>query len=426
MTKSVFAYRNGVLCVEALPLAEIAEEVDTPFYCTSAKQLQRNYRDFAAPFADLDATVHYAVKANGNLSVIRVLANCGAGADITSAGELERALEGGVKPSKIVFSGVGKTRDDIAAALLAGICQINAESLPELELIGQVATILGKTAPVSLRVNPDVQAGTHAKISTGHKGVKFGIDIDCLGDALKIILSSDVMSFKGLTVHVGSHLKDYEPFRQCYEKLAVLVGVLRGQGVAVERVDLGGGVGIAYDGQEIAPFSEYAAIVRDVIAPLNCAISFEPGRRLVGDASVLITRVVHVKDIGHKKFLIVDAGMNDLVRPAMYGARHEIIAVREDFNIPREGVSVVGPVCETSDCFGDNYQLPPLKSGDLIAVMQAGAYGSAMSSNYNGRALIPEVLVSGAQHAIVRRRIAVAEQLGWESIPDWMVVSRAA
>lgn len=426
MTKSVFAYRNGVLCVEALPLAEIAEEVDTPFYCTSAKQLQRNYRDFAAPFADLDATVHYAVKANGNLSVIRVLANCGAGADITSAGELERALEGGVKPSKIVFSGVGKTRDDIAAALLAGICQINAESLPELELIGQVATILGKTAPVSLRVNPDVQAGSHAKISTGHKGVKFGIDIDSLGDALKIILSSDVMSFKGLTVHVGSHLKDYEPFRQCYEKLAMLVGVLRGQGVAVERVDLGGGVGIAYDGQEIAPFSEYAAIVRDVIAPLNCAISFEPGRRLVGDASVLITRVVHVKDIGHKKFLIVDAGMNDLVRPAMYGARHEIIAVREDFNIPREGVSVVGPVCETSDCFGDNYQLPPLKSGDLIAVMQAGAYGSAMSSNYNGRALIPEVLVSGAQHAIVRRRIAVAEQLGWESIPDWMVVSRAA
>ncbi len=426
MTKSVFAYRNGVLCIEALPLAEIAEEVDTPFYCTSAKQLQRNYHDFSTPFADLDATVHYAVKANGNLAVIRVLANCGAGADITSAGELERALEGGVDPSKIVFSGVGKTRDDIAAALLAGICQINAESVSELLLIDQVASILGINAPVSLRVNPDVQAGSHAKISTGHKGVKFGLDIECLGDALKIILSSQMMTFKGLTVHVGSHLKDYEPFRQCYEKLATLVRVLREQGIAVERVDLGGGVGIPYDGQEIAPFSDYAAIVREVIAPLNCAISFEPGRRLVGDTSVLVTRVVHVKEAGDKKFLIVDAGMNDLVRPAMYGARHEIIAVREDPNLPRENVSIVGPVCETSDSFGDKFSLPPLQAGDLIAIMQAGAYGSAMSSNYNGRALIPEVLVSGAQHALIRRRIAVAEQLGWESIPDWMVVSRAA
>ncbi|MDD3182253.1 MAG: diaminopimelate decarboxylase [Alphaproteobacteria bacterium] len=426
MTKSVFAYRNGVLCVEAIPLSEIVEEVDTPFYCTSAKQLQRNYRAYATPFEGLDATVHYAVKANANLAVIRVLANCGAGADITSAGELERALEGGVVPEKIVFSGVGKTRDDIAAALLAGICQINAESLSELALIEKVATVLGKTAPVSLRVNPDVDARTHAKMATGHKGVKFGIDIDQLGDALKIILSSSVMVFKGLTVHVGAHLKDYGPFREGYEKLAMLVRLLRDQGVPVERVDLGGGVGIPYDGQVLPPFSDYAAIVHDVIAPLNFAISFEPGRRLVGDASVLVTRIVHIKKAGDKKILIVDAGMNDLVRPAMYGARHEIIALRDDGKALREKVSIVGPVCETSDSFGDQFELPSLQSGDMMAIMQAGAYGSSMSSTYNGRALIPEVLVSGAQHAVIRRRIAVAEQMGWESVPDWMVITRAA
>jgi diaminopimelate decarboxylase len=426
MTKSVFAYRNGVLCVEAIPLAEIAEEVDTPFYCTSAKQLQRNYRAFAQPFADLDATVHYAVKANANLAVIRVLADCGAGADITSAGELERALEGGVDPKKIVFSGVGKTRDDIAAALLAGICQINAESLSELTLIDQVATILGLAAPVSLRINPDVDANTHKKISTGHKGVKFGLDIDQLAPALALIMDSKVMTFKGLTVHVGSHLHDYEPFRACYGKLAMIVRALREQNISVERVDLGGGVGIPYDGKTVAPFSQYVDIVREVVAPLGCAISFEPGRKLVGDAAVLVTRVVHVKETEGKTFLIVDAGMNDLVRPAMYGARHEIIAVREDPAQERRAYSVVGPICETSDLFGDDYQLPCLQQGDLVSIMQAGAYGSAMSSNYNGRPLIPEVLVSGAQHALIRRRIAVAEQLGWESIPDWMVISRAA
>ncbi|MGE4350572.1 MAG: diaminopimelate decarboxylase [Bdellovibrionales bacterium] len=426
MTKSVFAYRNGVLCAEALPLAEIAEEVDTPFYCTSVKQLQRNYREFAEPFKDLDATIHYAVKANGNVAVIRTLAQCGAGADITSAGELERALEGGIDPKKIVFSGVGKTRDDIAAALLAGICQINAESLSEIDLIDRVATVLGKTAPVSIRVNPDIRAGDNAKIATGYKGAKFGIDIELLGEAVRRIVTSSSLNFNGLTVHVGSHLRNYEPFRQCYEKLAMLVGVLREQGISVNRVDLGGGVGIPYDGQVLDPFSDYAKIVHEVIAPLGCAISFEPGRRLVGDSSVLITRVVHVKQAGDKKILIVDAGMNDLVRPAMYGSRHEIIAVREEAGAPREDVSIVGPVCETADSFGDAYSLPELKQGDLIAIMQAGAYGSAMSGNYNGRPLIPEVLVSAAQFAVIRRRIAVAEQLRWESIPDWMVITRAA
>lgn len=427
MTKSVYAYRNGVLCAEALPLAEIAEEVDTPFYCVSAKQLQRNYRLFVKPFADLNATVHYAVKANANLAVIRILAECGAGADITSVGELERALAGGVLPEKIVFSGVGKTRDDIAAALLGGILQINAESLSELRLIDQVAGALGRQAPVSLRLNLDVDAKTHAKISTGHKGVKFGIGLDQLGEALAFLLASPHCAFKGLTLHVGSMLKDYEPFRLAYQRLADVVGLLRAQGIEVERLDLGGGVGIPYDGQALAPFADYAAIVRSIFGSLGCALSFEPGRKLVGDAAVLVTRIVHVKETEGKTFVIVDAGMNDLVRPAMYGARHEILSVRENRDGGAAPFSVVGPVCETSDSFGDHFMLPDqLKAGDLLAIMQAGAYASAMSSTYNGRPLIPEILVSGARHAVIRRRIPVAEQMGWEAIPDWMVIPRAA
>ncbi len=426
MNKSVFSYRNGALCAEAIPLAEIAEDVDTPFYCTSVKQLQRNYRAFAAPFEGLDFQIHYAVKANANLAVIRVLADCGAGADITSSGELERALEGGVHPKKIVFSGVGKTHDDIAAALLAGIYQINAESIPEILLIDEVARVLGKTAPVSLRVNPDVQAGTHEKISTGHKETKFGIDLQQLAEAIGLVLSRERLSFKGLTVHVGSHLHDYEPFRKAYARLADIVRMSRAQGIVVERLDLGGGVGIPYDGQTLAPFADYARIVHETVGALGCALSFEPGRRLVGDASVLVTRVVHVKKTPHKTWLVVDAGMNDLVRPAMYGARHEIVAVREAPRTTLQPFSIVGPVCESSDLFGENYSLPPMQAGDLIAVLQAGAYGSSMSSTYNGRALIPEILVSGVHHAVIRRRIAVAEQMSWETIPDWMVMSRVA
>jgi len=426
ITKSVFSYRNGALCAEAIPLAEIAEAVDTPFYCISVKQLQRNMRAFATPFADLNATIHYAVKANPNLAVIRTLADCGAGADITSAGELERALEGGINPNKIVFSGVGKTRSDITAALLAGIYQINAESFSELALIDQIATELSKVAPVALRVNPDVQAGTHEKTATGHKESKFGINLDQLAPAMQFLLSKPSLSFKGLSVHVGSHLHDYEPFRLAYRRLAQIVGLLRAQGIAVERVDLGGGVGIPYDGRTVAPFADYASIVHEKIAPLGCAISFEPGRRLVGDASVLVTRVVHVKEMASKTYAVVDAGMNDLVRPAMYGARHEIICARKEEGEETSPVSIVGPVCETSDLFGDGYLLPPLRSGDLIAILQAGAYGSAMASTYNGRALVPEVMVYGVKHAVVRRRIAVAEQMRWESIPDWMVVTHAA
>ena len=421
MTDTAFSYRNGIYCAEALPLTEIAAEVGTPFYCYSTEQLQQNYRAFAGPFAKLKATVHYANKANANLAVTQTLAKCGAGADVTSAGELERALTAGISPNKIVFSGVGKTRDDILAALLAGIYQINIESIPELRLVSQVASSQGKTALIALRINPDVKAGTYKKTSTGHKETKFGIDMVQLDEAVQMAITLPGLDLQGFTVHVGSHVYDYEPFRLAFQKLAEVFRFYCSKGLQLSRVDLGGGVTIPYDGKTLPPFADYAAIVHEVIAPLNCKISFEPGRRLVGDAGILVSRVTFVKETPHKKFLILDAGMNDLVRPAMYGARHSIVPVLEtkNANSSVETVAVVGPICETSDMFGDDYSLPEVKEGDLVAILQAGAYGSAMSGNYNGRALIPEVLVSGTQYAVVRRRIAVAEQIAWEALPEW-------
>lgn len=416
-----FVRKQGVLHAEDVSLEALAAEVGTPFYAYSSRRLRVNYHAFAAPFRDLNATVHFANKANPNLAVIRTLAAEGAGADITSVGELERALEAGVPPAKIVYSGVGKRRDEIAAALLAGIHQINVESVPELHLVNETAVALDRVAPIALRVNPDVDARTHRKIATGHKETKFGIDEKELDSALSLALTLPGIAFKGFTVHVGSHLVDFEPFREAYAALADIVRRWRAKGITVERLDLGGGVGIPYDGQKLAPFSEYAAIVREVVAPLGCSLAFEPGRRLVGDAGVLVSRVTHVKETAHGVFLILDAGMNDLVRPAMYEARHSIVAVRET---PGESslatYDVVGPVCETADSFGSKYRLPPLRAGALVAILQGGAYASAMASTYNGRPLVPEVLVDGENHAMVRRRIAVAEQMRWESLPFWL------
>jgi diaminopimelate decarboxylase len=399
--------------------------VGTPFYCYSTQQLRQNYNDFAAPFAGMKSTIHYANKANANQAVIRTLADCGAGADITSAGELERALRAGVPSEKIVYSGVGKTRDEITAALSARVHQINVESIPELDMISQMATALKQTAPVTLRINPDVDARTHKHLATGHKETKFGIDIAQIDEAIRLASTLPGLAFKGLTVHVGTMVTDYEPFRMAFQVLADLVRRLRAGGVKIERLDLGGGVGIPYDGKKLAPFSDYIAIVREIIAPLDCELSFEPGRRLVGDAGVLVTRVTRVKQTPAKKFLVLDAGMNDLVRPAMYGARHGVVPVDERPGDSNSLSTLVGPVCETGDMFGENYRLPDMAAGDLLAILQAGAYGSAMASTYNGRPLVPEVLVNGAEYAIVRRRIAVAEQISWESLPSWMEKSGA-
>lgn len=412
-----FSYQNGVYCAEQVSLARIAAEVGTPFYCYSAARIESNYRAFADSFKGLKTHIFYAVKANPALAVIRTLAALGAGADITSAGELERAVKAGVKPAHIAYSGVGKTRAEITAALQQGVYQLNVESIPELRLIEEVAAASGKKATVTLRINPDVAARTYKKTSTGELGTKFGIDLGQLPEAMALVKTLSHIDFKGFQVHIGSHVYDYEPFREAFLKLAELVRLWRGKGFTIDRLDLGGGVGIPYDGQTLAPFSDYAAIVRETVGDLGCELGFEPGRRIVGDAGVLVASVVYDKQGLNRRFLILDAGMNDLIRPAMYEARHSMVPVKQKTGGGDAGdalADVVGPVCETSDLFGVDYRLPGVGQGDLVAFLQAGAYGATMASNYNGRPLIPEVLVRGDRYTVIRRRVSVAEQLTWE------------
>lgn len=422
---SAFTYRGGLLHAEDVSLETIAAEVGTPFYVYSTAQLKANYKAFADAFAGQNVMICYAVKANTNQAVIQTLASCGAGADVTSVGELERALAAGINARKIIYSGVGKRRDEIAAALTAGVHQLNVESIPELRLISQVAVELKRSAPVAIRINPDVAARTYKQTSTGELTTKFGIGRAQLDETMKLATTLPELNFRGFQVHIGSHVHDYEPFRDAFLKLAELVHVWRDKGVKVEHLDLGGGVGIPYDGQTLPPFSDYAAIVKETVGNLGCELSFEPGRRIVGDAGVLVSRVVYDKQGIGKRFLILDAGMNDLVRPAMYGARHSIMPIRESADVDAPLADIVGPVCETSDLFGEDYRLPGVTEGALIGIFQAGAYGSAMSSMYNGRALIPEILVSGSQYAVVRRRISVVEQMSWESPPPWLKLAKA-
>jgi diaminopimelate decarboxylase len=417
---SAFTYHEGILCAESVSLEAIAADVGTPFYVYSTAQLKANYKAFADPFAEYKPMICYANKANPNQAVIRTLADCGAGADITSVGEMERALAAGVPPEKIIYSGVGKQRDEIAAAIHTGVRQINVESIPEIHLVDAIAAEQGKRAPIALRVNPDVAAHTHKKLATGELGTKFGIDLMQLDAAMVLVAQLKNLDFKGFHVHVGSHSSDYEPFRDAFLKLAELVGLYRAKGCAITRLDLGSGVGIDYDGQRLAPFSEYVAVVKETVGSLGCELAFEPGKRLVGDAGVLVGRVVYDKQGHSKRFLIIDAGMNDLVRPAMYGARHSIIPVHECAESATRLADVVGPICETSDLFGEDYRLPGVSAGNLVAILQAGAYGSAMSSNYNGRPLIPEVMVSGSHYAVVRRRVSITEQMSWEALPPWL------
>ncbi|MDX2028422.1 MAG: diaminopimelate decarboxylase [Alphaproteobacteria bacterium] len=421
---TAFSYRGGALSAESVSLEALAAEVGTPFYVYSTAQLQANYKNFADAFAGEKPLICYAVKANANQAVIQTLAACGAGADITSIGEMERALAAGVHPEKIVFSGVGKDRNEITAALIAGLHQLNVESIPELRLISQVAVELGRTAPVALRVNPDVAAGTWDKTATGHKESKFGIEPAQLDEAVKLATTLPDLAFKGFAMHIGSNVSDHGPFRIAFERLARLVQDWRTCGVTIERLDLGGGLNIPYRGEKVASLADYAKLVRDILGPLNCKLAFEPGRLLVGTAGMLVSRVTHAKKAVTKNFLIIDAGMNDLVRPAMYGARHGIQPVRES-SASRLTWDVVGPVCETADLFGEAYELPDLAAGDLVAIAFAGAYGSAMASAYNGRALIPEIMVSGGDYAVVRRRISVAEQMGWEALPPWAASAQA-
>jgi diaminopimelate decarboxylase len=417
-----FAYTDGVLHAEAVSLKALAETVGTPFYCYSAATLRRHVRVFREALAGSGALIAYSVKANSNLSVLKLMATEGAGADVVSGGELQRALEAGIAPSKIVFSGVGKTRAEMAAALAAGIYQFNVESEPELLALDDAARAAGAVAPLAFRVNPDVAAGGNEKISTGKAEDKFGVpwtrarEIYARAAALKNVKAA------GVDVHIGSQITDLAPFERAFARVADLVRDLRADGHAITRLDLGGGLGVPY-GDPAAPADipspeDYAAMVKRLVAPLQAQLILEPGRVIAANAGVLVARVLYVKEGEAGRFLILDAGMNDLLRPALYGAYHEILAV-EPRDGPLRDYDVVGPVCETGDRFAKARALPPLGAGDLVAFMTAGAYGAVLSSQYNSRPLVAETMVDGARWAIIRRRPDFGEMTAGERGVEW-------
>ncbi|ACF03711.1 diaminopimelate decarboxylase [Rhodopseudomonas palustris TIE-1] len=418
-----FDYRDGVLHAEGVSLASIAQDVGTPFYCYSSATLERHYRVFTEAFAGLDALVCYAMKANSNQSVLRTLAKLGAGADVVSGGELQRALAAGIPPSKIVFSGVGKTEAELRAALAHDIKCLNVESEPELEQLSRIAVETGRTARISLRVNPDVDSGTHAKISTGKSENKFGIPIRHAREVYARAAKLPGIQVTGVDVHIGSQIVDLAPMEAAFRKVAEFIHVLRGDGHTVSHVDFGGGLGIPYYEDRDAPPEPfaYAEMVKRVTHNLGCTLLFEPGRMIVGNAGILVAKVIYVKHGDGKTFVIIDAAMNDLIRPTLYEAYHEIIAVQQ----PAPGVAtmvadVVGPVCETGDYLALDRKLPELKAGDLIAIMTAGAYGAVQACTYNTRALVPEVLVKDDQVAVVRPRIEVEQLIAMDKPAPWL------
>lgn len=416
-----FHYANGRMHAEQVALDAIAEAVGTPVYCYSIGAMRRAYNDYMRAFAGLDARVCYAVKANGNLAVIRTFAALGAGADVVSEGEFRKALRAGVPAEHIIFSGVGKTEAELAAALSCGVTQINVESEPELEMLSAVTRRTGVAARVSLRINPDVDARTHEKISTGRKENKFGIDLGRVIAAYARAEALEGLEPDGLAVHIGSQLTDVEPFERAFKTVAYLVGTLRAAGHRVERLDLGGGLGISYDEGPGPSLADYARVVRETVGNLDCSLTFEPGRSLVGNAGVLLTRVILVKEGASRRFVVTDAAMNDLTRPALYGASHVIAPVAQPApDAVAAPVDIVGPVCETGDTFAIERPLTPVITGDLLAICSAGAYGAVMASTYNARLLVPEVLIDGARFAVVRPRQTYDEMLGQDVIPDWL------
>ncbi|MFA7440751.1 MAG: diaminopimelate decarboxylase [Sphingomonadaceae bacterium] len=421
-----FNYIDGVLHAEDVPLPAIAEAVGTPFYCYSTATLQRHARVFRDAVAGTpDPLVAFAVKANPNIAVLAVLAREGLGADVVSGGELHRALMAGIPPSRIVFSGVGKTDDELIAALDAGIYQINVEGEPELDRLSEIATRRGQQAPVALRANPDVDAGTIAKISTGKAENKFGIPWDRIPGLYARATALPGIRPVGIAAHIGSQLRDLAPLETAWTRLGELAGDLRANGLPVSRIDLGGGLGIPYDPDLPAPPppSAYGALAERVIAGWpdggrGMSVIFEPGRLIAGNAGILVSTVITIKDGGQRRFVVLDAAMNDLIRPTLYEAWHDILAVAP--RPGRETVTVVGPVCETGDQFAEDRGVTPMQAGDLVALMTAGAYGATMASTYNSRSLIPEVLVDGGRFAIVRERQTIDMMLKQEHLPPWM------
>jgi len=428
-----FAYRRGappagvadasVLHAEDINLIDLADAVGTPFYCYSTATLERHYRVFAEAFHGADAKICYSVKANSSLAVLATLARLGAGMDVVSEGELRRALAVRVPPNSIAFSGVGKTKDEMAYALAQGIFAFNVESEPELRLLSKTAKALGKPAHIALRVNPDIDAKTHHKIATGKAENKFGIPFAEALPLYRLARELPGIDPRGVHMHIGSQITDLDPFRNAFALLKELVGALRADGFAVHFVNLGGGLGVPYRTDEPAPPlpAKYGALVNQAVGDLGCKLLFEPGRMIAANAGILVSRVICVKRGALKTFTIVDAAMNDLIRPTLYEAYHEIWPVVEPApGAPTIVTDVVGPVCETGDYLALARPLPELRAGDLIAVMTAGAYGAVLASQYNSRLLVPEVLVSGHRFVVTRPRPDYDDMLAAERLPDWL------
>ena len=417
-----FTYRDGELFAEDVPLSRIAREVGTPVYVYSAATLRRHYRVLDAAFTGTDHLICYAMKANSNQAVLRLLAAEGAGMDIVSGGELARAKAAGVPGERIVFAGVGKTDEEMRAALDYGILSFNVESLPELRRLSDVAAEMGMHAPVSLRINPDVDAKTHEKISTGKAQDKFGIPWLEAREAYRLAAGLPGIAVKGVAMHIGSQITDLAPFEKAFSLLADLVRLLREDGHAISHVDLGGGLGVPYHGDtDIPPHPDaYAAMVKRLLGPLGVKYVMEPGRMIAGNAGVLLGRVIFVKEMAEKTFVITDIGMNDLIRPTLYEAFHHIQPVKEPAaDAPHRVVDVVGPVCETGDYIARDRALPEMRRGDLFAVMTAGAYGAVMSNTYNTRELTPEVLVDGDRFAVVRPRLTAKDIIALDRLAPW-------
>ncbi len=418
-----FLYRDGQLYTEDVAIAEIAAEVGTPFYCYSTATLERHFRLFDDALEGMDHLVCYAMKAASNQAILKTLAQVGAGMDVVSGGEYARARAAGVPGERIVFSGVGKTREEMRSALEGGIRQFNLESEPEMRALSEIAQTLGVVAPVTVRVNPDVDAKTHAKIATGKSENKFGIPIARAREVYAEAAALPGLDVIGIDVHIGSQLTELEPFRLAYEKVADLTEMLRADGHDIRRLDLGGGLGIPYTRSNDAPPlpTEYGQLIRETVGHLGCEVEIEPGRLIAGNAGVLVTKVIYVKSGEGREFLILDGAMNDLIRPAMYEAHHDIIPVVEPApGLAKATYDIVGPVCESGDTFAKEREMPPVSEGELVAFRSAGAYGAVMASEYNTRPLVPEVLVNGHQFAVIRARPTFDEMINRDTIPEWL------
>jgi diaminopimelate decarboxylase len=414
-------HRDGALYAEDVPLRRIAEAVGTPCYVYSTAAITERYRRYESALSGFNARVFYSVKANSNQAVIATLGKLGAGADVVSVGEMYRALKAGIAAKDIVFAGVGKTRDEMAAALDAGIHQFNVESHGELYALNDVALAKGKRAPVALRINPDVDALTHAKISTGKAENKFGIDLVHAPEVYAEAAKLPGIDVQGIACHIGSQLLDLAPYRSAFGKLADLTRQLRAAGLKVQRIDLGGGVGVTYKGEQTIPIEGYVEAVASTVGNLGCALEIEPGRSIVAESGLLLARIINVKSGVSRKFVIVDAAMNDLIRPALYDAYHEIVPIEAPASdAPVERMDIVGPICETGDLFAAQRPMPPVKAGDLVAFSTAGAYGAVMASTYNTRPLAPEVMVKGSDFAIVRPRPTYDAMIGQDIVPNWV------